>query len=74
MSDVLESIQQRRSIRTFKPQQISKSDLQKIILITSCLADHRLASRRKQEKRETMGAGQRQHRKYGASGDLFGQQ
>ena len=31
MSDVLQSIRQRRSIRTFKPQQISDNDLQKII-------------------------------------------
>lgn len=31
MSDVLQAIRQRRSIRTFKPEQISDGDLQKII-------------------------------------------
>ena len=31
MNEVLQAIRQRRSIRTFKPQQISDSDLQKII-------------------------------------------
>ena len=31
MNEVLQSIRQRRSIRTFKPQQISDDDLQKII-------------------------------------------